>query len=128
MTVKINSDKDTELHHRNAVNQNLRAGQRVRITPNAKNKDVHWEIGEFVKYTDVYVDIDGEEHWTSVNSLEVGAKDPQRLERGDKIEVKDNLGKKVARGKTGRFDRYADVRVDIDGSYHRFVVNSVERV
>ena len=116
------------MNHRNAVNQKLRPGQKVRITANAKNKDVHGRIGEFVKYTDAYVDIDGEEHWTSVRSLEVGGKDPQRMERGDPIKVKDNRGKKVIRGKTGRFDMYADVRVEIDGSYHRFVVNSIEVV
>ena len=103
------------------------AGQRVRITDNAKNKDFHWKEGEFVEYTDAYVYIDGEEHWTSVKSLEVGDKNPQQLERRDSIRVKDNRGKKVIRGQTGRFDRYADVLIEIDnGIRHGVVVNSVE--
>ena len=128
MTVKINSDKETELHHKDAVNQNLRAGQKVRITDNAKNKDIHWEIGEFVKYTHVYVCIDRNCHFISINSVEAGAKDPQMLKRGDDISIAHTCGKAEIKGRTGKFDRYADVRVDIDRSYHRVVVNSVEVV
>ena len=116
------------MHHKDAVNQNLRAGQKVRVNKGARNKSVHGKCGEFVKYTDVYVCIDGKEHWTSVKSLITGGKDPQRLKRGDEISIEKNRGKTAIRGESGKFDRYADTRVRIGDKCHRFVVTSVDLV
>ena len=117
-----------ELHHKVAVNQNLRAGQEVRVNNRALDENAHGKCGEFVKYTDVYVCIDGKEHWTSVNSLITGGKDPQRLKRGDEISIEENRGKTEIRGESGKFDRYADTRVRIGGKGRRFVVTSVDLV
>lgn len=116
------------MHHKDAVNQNLRAGQSVRVNERAQNEDAHGETGEFVMYTHVYVQVGSCNCFTSLSSLETGGKDPQRLKRGDEISVKENRGTKAIRGKSGKFDRYADVRVEIDGIYHRFVVTSVDLV
>ena len=124
----MSSWKETELHHRNAVNQNLRAGQRVRVTDNATNEDIHWKEGEFVRYIFVDVEVDGCYHFLSINSVEAGGKDMQRLERGDRIRVKDKCKKPEIRGKTGRLDRYKDLLVKVDGRNHRVVINSLERI
>ena len=115
------------MHHKDAVNQNLRAGQRVKVNERAFDEKAHGKDGEFVKYTDVYVCIDGKEHWTSLASLITGGKDPQRLKRGDEIRIEENRGKTVIRGKSGKFDRYADTRVQLDcgGKPRRFVVTSL---
>ena len=116
---------DTELHHKDAVNQELVAGQKVEIGERAVNKDIRGEIGEFVGYTEAYVEIDNREEHIRITDLEIGTKHPQRLKRGDRISVRPGSLKKV-RGKSGRFDRYADTIVDIDGFLHRPVVGSLK--
>ena len=128
MTVKINRGKETELHHRDAVNQELEAGQRVRIRETAKNPDIHGEIGEFVGYTHAFVEIDNRQEFLFVTDLEIGTKHPQRLKRGDRISVRWNSPKKKFRGKPARFYLYADTIVDIGGFLHRLVVGSLKPV
>ena len=91
----------------------------------ATNKDIRGEFGEFVGYTHAYVEIDNREVFLFVTDLEIGTKHPQRLKRGDRISVRLGSRKKV-RGKSGRFDRYADTIVDIDGFLHRLVVGSLK--
>ena len=128
MTVKINSGKETELHHIDAVNQGLVAGQRVETTKKVRNKDFQERSGKFVGYVVAYVEIDGKEEVLALTHLEVGAKHPQGLKRGDRISVRWNSPKKKIRGKSGRFDRYADTIVDIGGFLHRPVVGSLKPV
>ena len=116
------------MHHRDAVNENLRAGQKVRITDNAKNKDIHWEIGEFVKYTDVLVEIGGKTYGVVTNSLDEVVKDSQNLRHGDDVRVNAGAKKKEIHGRTGKFVEYTRVAVNIDGAEHGVHPNSVERV
>ena len=116
------------MHHKDAVNQELVAGQKVEIGNGATNKDIRGEIGEFVGYTHAFVEIDNRQEFLFVTDLEIGTKHPQRLKRGDRISVRWNSPKKKFRGKSGRFDRYADTIVDIDGFLHRLVVGSLKPV
>ena len=125
MTVKINSDKDTELHHRNAVNQNLRAGQQLRIGNSAKKEYIRGEIGEFVKYTDVLVEIDGEIRHVVTNSLDEVVRDLQSLRHGDEVRTNQRPRKEENRGRTGRFVEYIRVVVNIDGAEYGVHPNSV---
>ena len=128
MTVKINSDKDTELHHRNAVNQNLRAGQQVRIGNSAKREYIRGEIGEFVKYTDVLVEVGGTIRHVVTNSLDEVVRDSQSLRHGDEVRTNQRPRKEENRGRTGRFVEYIRVVVNIDGAEYGVHPNSVEVV
>lgn len=71
------------------------------------------------------MEIDNEDEHVFITDLEIGSKHPQRLKRGDRISVRLGSRKKF-RGKAGRFDRYADTIVDIDGFLHRLVVGSLK--
>ena len=122
----MSSWKETELHHRDAVNQELVAGQKVEIGERARNKDIRGEIGEFVGYTHAWVEIDNEDEHVFITDLEIGSKHPQRLKRGDIISVRWGSSKTRLRGKSGRFDIYTDTIVDIDGFLHRPVVGSLK--
>ena len=128
MTAKINSDKDTELHHKDAVNQNLRAGQQVRIGNGAKEEYIRGEVGEFVKYTDVFVEIDGEIRHVVTNSLDEVVRDSQSLRHGDEVRTNQRPRKEENRGRTGRFVEYIRVVVNIDGAEYGVHPNSVEVV
>ena len=128
MTVKINSDKDTELHHRDVVNQNLRAGQQVRIGNGAKREYIRGEVGEFVKYTDILVEIGGVNYQVVTNSLEMPDKDTQRLKPGDEVTVGQGTNKPHIRWRRGKFVQYVRTVVNIDGAEYGLSPNSVERV
>ncbi len=118
------------MHHIDAVNQNLRAGQRVRVNERANNEDIRGEVGKIVGYIEGIVEIEGEEYPGSVliTALEIGDRHPQRLTRGNSISVKQNRGPLAIRGKSGKFDRYSDVIVDIDGFLHQIVVTSLDLI
>jgi len=128
MTVKINSDKDTELHHIDAVNQNLRAGQQVRIGNGAKREYIRGEIGEFVKYTDVLVEVGGTIRHVVTNSLDEVVRDSQSLRHGDEVRTNQRPRKEENRGRTGRFVEYIRVVVNIDGAEHGVHPKSVDPV
>ena len=113
------------MHHKDAVNQNLRAGQEVEVTNKARNKDICGETGKFVGYTHAWVVIDDEDHHISITDLEIGGKHPQRLRRGDGIRVRQGSKKKEIPGKCGKFDIYADSIVDIRGFLHSVVASSL---
>lgn len=104
------------------------AGQKVEIGERARNKDIRGEIGEFVGYTHAWVEIDNEDEHVFITDLEIGSKHPQRLKRGDIISVRWGSSKTRLRGKSGRFDIYADSIVDIDGFLHTVLASSLERV
>ena len=114
------------MHHRDAVNQNLTAGQEVVVTNKAKNNDIHEETGKFVGYTHAWIVIDDKDHHIAITDLEIGVKHPQRLKRGDGITVRQGSKKKEIPGKSGKFDIYADSIVDICGFLYRVVASSLE--
>ena len=116
------------MHHVDAVNQELVAGQKVEITKKARNKDFRERVGKFVGYIVAYVEIDSRTEVLALTHLEVGSKHPQRLKRGDRISVRWGSTKTRLRGKSGRFDIYADSIVDIDGFLHTVLASSLERV
>ena len=118
------------MHHIDAVNQNLRAGQEVEVTNKARNTDIREEVGKVVGYIEGIVEIEGEEYPDSIaiTALEIGDKHPQRLTRGDSISVKQRRGPRAIRGKSGKFDRYSDVIVDIGGFLHPIVVTSLDLI
>ena len=126
--VKTPSWKETELHHEDAVNQELVAGQSVEITQRAVNQDIRGEIGEFVGYTDVLVEIDGEIRHVVTNSLDEVVRDSQSLRHGDEVRTNQRPKKEENRGRTGRFVEYIRVVVNIDGAEYGLSPNSVERV
>ena len=113
------------MHHRDAVNQNLRAGQQVRIGNSAKREYIRGEVGEFVKYTDVLVEIDGEIRHVVTNSLDEVVRDSQSLRHGDEVRTNQRPKKEENRGRTGRFVEYIRVVVDIDGAEYGVHPNSV---
>ena len=116
------------MHHKDPVNQNLRAGQEVEVTNKARNSDIRGEVGKVVGYIKAIVEIEGEEYYPAIDitALEIGDKHPQRLTRGDSISVKQNRGPLAIRGKSGKFDRYSDVIINIDDFLHQVVVTSLD--
>ena len=109
-------------------NQRLRAGQRVRIRETAKNKDIRGKDGIFSRYSDVYVEIDGCEYHVVTNSLEMPRNATQRLKPGEEVTIGEGANKPEIRGRTGRFVRYRNAFVKIDGRERFLVPNSLERV
>ena len=53
------------------LRQRLQPGDKVKINKRAKKTDLHGKIGEFVRYTDLAVRIDGEIHLIVPTSLDV---------------------------------------------------------
>ena len=53
------------------LRQRLQPGDKVKINERANNKAIHGKVGEFVRYTDLAVRIDGEIHLLVPTSLDV---------------------------------------------------------
>lgn len=108
------------------MSRNLIAGEQVRIGNRAKREYIRGEIGEFVKYTDVLVEIGGVKYQVVTNSLEMPDKDTQRLKPGDEVTVGQGTNKPDIRWRTGKFVEYVRAVVNIDGAEYGLSPNSVE--